>query len=208
MQAERSRLAHSCPCLRQFKACFDESLAMFVTYATELMEAFKEAAAALTEQFREELKPLGIEIGEKGVHVYHKTHAAPRGDNPPLHLVPLSGGVFQLMCELTPPAGAAEGAETFIWNLVDLEADWKSAKVDGEAFPTTTVPADAPDQERGLRLLAPDELRKDLGPSYQPVKEQRRQFKREYWDWAVKAHADGGDPPAGVAALPAECGWP
>ena len=49
--------------------------------------------------------------------------------------------------------GAAEGAETFIWNLVDLEADWKSAKVDGEAFPTTTVPADAPDQERGLRLL-------------------------------------------------------
>ena len=199
--------ADSQPFLCQFKGCFDESLATFVTYAGELMEAFKEAAAAMTEQFRDELKPLGISIGEKGVHAYHKTHAAPKGDNPPLHLVPLSGGVFQLMCELTPPAGAV-GAENFIWNLVDLEADWKSATIDGEAFPTTAVPADAPDQERGLRLLAPDELRKDLDGEYQEVKQQRRQFKRDYWDWAAKAHTDGGDPPAWGAALPAECTWP
>ena len=123
----------------QFQACFDESLAMFVTYAKELMEALKAAAEAVIEKITSELKPLGIGIGPQAVHVYHKTHAAPRGDNPPLHLVPLSGGVFQLMCELTPPAGA-DGAENFIWNLVDLEADWKSAKVDGKAFPTVTVP--------------------------------------------------------------------
>jgi len=182
---------------------------MFVTYAKELMEAYKEAATALTDQIREELKPLGFGIGEKGVHVYHKTHAAPRGDDPPLNLVPLSGGVFQLMCELTPPAGAAEGAENFIWNIVDLEADWKSASVDGKAFPTTTVPADAPDCERGLRLIAPDDLRLDLDGMYQNlVKKQRRAYKRQYWDWAVKAHADAAAaPPAWVAALRAECGW-
>jgi len=224
----------------QFQACFDESLAMFVTYAKELMDAFKAAAEALSEQIRSELKPLGVDIGPQGVHVYHKTHAAPRGDKPPLHLVPLSGGVFQLMCEVTPPAGA-DGAEPFIWNLVDLEADWKSAQVDGKAFPTVTVPltltlipalaqahspspspspnpcpnpnpspnqvpSDAPDTERGLRLLAPDELRKDLEGKYQEVKEQRRAYKREYWDWA-KAHADESAPPAWVQALPADCGW-
>ena len=120
----------------QFQACFDESLAMFVTYAKELMEALRAAAEAVLEKITSELKPLGIGIGPQAVHVYHKTHAAPRGDNPPLHLVPLSGGVFQLMCELTPPGGG----EPFIWNLVDLEADWKSAKVDGKAFPTVTVP--------------------------------------------------------------------
>ena len=120
----------------QFQACFDESLAMFVTYAKELMEALKAAAEAVLEKITSELKPLGIGIGPQAVHVYHKTHAAPRDGKPPLHLVPLSGGVFQLMCELTPPAGA----EPFIWNLVDLEADWKSAKVDGKAFPTVTVP--------------------------------------------------------------------
>ena len=120
----------------QFKACFDESLAMFVEYAKELMEALKAAAEAVLEKITSELKPLGIGIGPQAVHVFHKTHAAPRGDNPPLHLVPLSGGVFQLMCELTPPGGG----DPFIWNLVDLEADWKSAKVDGKAFPTVTVP--------------------------------------------------------------------
>ena len=120
----------------QFQACFDESLAMFVTYAKELMDALKAAAEAVIGKITSELKPLGIGIGPQGVHMYHKTHAAPRGDNPPLHLVPLSGGVFQLMCELTPPGGG----EPFIWNLVDLEADWKSAKVDGKAFPTVTVP--------------------------------------------------------------------
>ena len=124
----------------QFQACFDESLAMFVTYAKELMEALKAAAEAVIGQITSELKPLGIGIGTQAVHVYHKTHAAPRDGKPPLHLVPLSGGVFQLMCELTPPAGA----EPFIWNLVDLEADWKSAKVDGKAFPTVTVPVKAP----------------------------------------------------------------
>lgn len=193
--------------LCQFKACFGESLTEFVTYAGELMEAFKEAAAAMTEQIVDELKPLGISIGEKGVHVYHKTHAAPRGDDPPLHLVPLSGGVFQLMCELTPPVGAV-GAENFIWNLVDLEADWKSATIDGEAFRTTTVPADAPDQERGLRLLAPDDLRKDLDGDYQEVKRQRRKFKRDYWDWAATACTNVACPPAWVAALPVECSWP
>ena len=30
--------------LMQFKACFDESLAMFVVYAKEVMEAFRAAA--------------------------------------------------------------------------------------------------------------------------------------------------------------------
>ena len=131
-----------------FKACFGESLEKFVTYATELMDALKAAAEALIEKITSELKPLGIGIGPQGVHMYHKTHAAPRGDNPPLHLVPLSGGVFQLMCELTPPGGG----EPFIWNLVDLEADWKAwkladgrtAKVDGKAYPTVTVPANEP----------------------------------------------------------------
>ena len=43
-------------------------------------------AEALGEQIRSELKPLGIDLGPKGVHVYHKTHAAPRGDSPPLDL--------------------------------------------------------------------------------------------------------------------------
>ena len=181
---------------------------MFVKYAKELMEAFKVAATAAIEKIREELKPLGIGIGGKGVHVYHKTHAAPNARNPRgLHLVPLSGGVFQLMCELTPPA-SAEGAENFQWNIIDLEADWKSAKVDGEAFPMTTVPADAPDPERGLRMLAPNDLRKDLNGKYQPAKERRRRLKRAYWDWAVVAHTTGGDMPEWVASLPAECGWP
>ena len=69
------------------------------------------------------------------------------------------------------------------------------------------VPSDAPDAERGLRLLAPDELRKDLEGKYQEVKEQRRAYKREYWDWAVKAHASASAPPAWVQALPADCGW-
>ena len=39
----------------------------------------------------------------QGVHVYHKTHAAPRDGYPPLKLVPLSGGVFQLMCANPKP---------------------------------------------------------------------------------------------------------
>ena len=47
----------------------------------------------------------------------------------------------------------------------------------------------------------------DLEGKYQVVKEQRRAYKREYWDWAVKAHADGSAPPAWVQALPADCGW-
>ena len=69
------------------------------------------------------------------------------------------------------------------------------------------VPSDAPDAERGLRLLAPDALREDLNIKCQEVKESRRAYKREYWDWAAKAHADGSAPPAWAQALPADCGW-
>ena len=63
----------------QFQACFDESLAMFVTYAKELMDALKAAAEAVIGKITSERKPLGIGIGPQAVHVYHKTHAAPRG---------------------------------------------------------------------------------------------------------------------------------
>ena len=38
---------------------------MFVVYAKELMEAFRAEAEALGEQIREELKPLGIDLGPK-----------------------------------------------------------------------------------------------------------------------------------------------
>ena len=69
------------------------------------------------------------------------------------------------------------------------------------------MPSDAPDTERGLRLLAPDALREDLNIKCQEVKESRRAKKRAYWDWAAKAHADGSAPPAWAQALPADCGW-
>ena len=68
------------------------------------------------------------------------------------------------------------------------------------------VPSDAPDAERGIRLLAPDALREDLNIKCQEAKESRRAYKREYWDWA-KAHANDPAPPAWVQALPADCGW-
>ena len=67
------------------------------------------------------------------------------------------------------------------------------------------MPSDAPDTERGLRLLAPDALREDLNIKCQEVKESRRAYKRKYWDWA--ASADASAPPAWVKAFPADCGW-
>ena len=69
------------------------------------------------------------------------------------------------------------------------------------------MPSNAPDAERGLRLLAPDELRQDLEGKYQAVKEQRRAYKREYWDWAEKANAEASETPPWVQALPADCDW-
>ena len=42
------------------------------------MEKMKEAAEKLLHVIKAELEPHGFKIGAKGVHVYHKTHAAPR----------------------------------------------------------------------------------------------------------------------------------
>ncbi len=143
-----------------------------------------------------EFEPLGIKLGPQAAHNFHKTHAA-NG----LHLVPLSGGVFQLMVELEAPTGAL-----FEWNLVDLEADWKTAvpacHPKGRAFDTVTVTDANGAPERGLRLLSPAPLREDLNPDYQPAKSRRRELKRRYWDWAVARHVatGGGDSPVGAAA--------
>jgi hypothetical protein len=184
------------------KECFNEMIAKFVDYADKLMAALQATVARALPAIEAEFAPLGVSVGPRGTHVFHKTHAAPR---PPategLHLVPLSGGVYQLMVELRGPTG-----EMFDWNIVDLECDWKSAKPachpEGRAFETVTVPDDGAAPERGLRLLAPAPLRKDLDPEYQAAKNRRRELKRRYWDWAAARHAaaNSAAPAAGAAA--------
>lgn len=172
--------------------CCEEALALFVEYATRLMGALKARCSEFATAIEKEMAPHGIGFGPKGVHVYHKTHAAaPKNKDgtmgEPLHLVPLSGGVFQLMVELTAPTPAKD---VFIWNVVDLECDWKTGKnPHGTCFPTETVPMELRSvMGRGLRLLSCDEVRKDLDNKYQVAKEERRRLKREYYDWAKAAY--------------------
>lgn len=131
------------------------------------------------------LVPLGVRVGPKRVHVYHKTHTAGG-----LDLVPMSGGVFQLMVELEHVETGVEDG-TFMWNVVDLECDWKTAKPGGEAAAVEVVD-DTSAPEHGLRLLSAAALREDLNGRYQPSKELRRRLKREYWDWAVANSSGGG----------------
>jgi len=112
------------------QACFDQALAGFASYAQALLERMRLALVAVLPSVEAALAPHGIRVGPQGVRVFHKTHAAGRSGKPPLNLVPLSGGVFQLVVEMLPPAadGAAEGAAPFLWNVVDLESDWRSPK--------------------------------------------------------------------------------
>ena len=125
------------------------------------------------------MRPLGICIGSAGCHISHKTHAS-NG----LHLVPLSGGVLQLMVQLN------KAGEIFEWNVVDLECDWKTAKPKSSACPVEIVDnKDLP--EYNLRMFREKEMRLDLNFKHQPNKELRRKLKREYWDWAVSVFRAG-----------------
>jgi hypothetical protein len=173
------------------KACYDEAILEFVTYAKGHLDAISANIATLLPAITSELAPLGITIAPEqssnGVYVYHKTHAAPRGGKPGLHLVPLSGGVFQIMLEL------AKGEHKFYWNIVDFEADWKSVQDRGDftSFaesggntPVHIVSADADPQLHGIRIPTKEWMRKDLNLVCQPGKEGRRGLKRDYWDWA------------------------
>jgi hypothetical protein len=160
------------------KECFDEALAEFVVHAKALMEELQKVAEAALPLIEQEMLPLGIKVGPRGALVFHKTHAASG-----LHLVPLSGGVFQLMVELVHSSGDA-----FMWNVIDLECDWSSAlpacHPKGVAKPVELV-TDPSLPEFGLRMLEMAALREDLIPKYQECKEGRRAMKRSYWDWAV-----------------------
>ena len=106
-----------------FAACKRETIARFVAHAAALMAAMEAATAALLPEVERALAPRGFGLGAAGVHVHHKTHTAARAGKPPFHIVPVSGGVFQLMVELIHTASG----HSFLWNVVDLEADWKLA---------------------------------------------------------------------------------
>ena len=203
-----------------FQECFAEALAGFVEFAKRVLERMRVVMEEALPQIAAALAPLGIRVGPQGAMAVHKTHAAARNGKPPLNLVPLSGGVFQLVVELVPPdavapappTGAARtirstpsspsilrggigssgggAAQTFIWNVVDLESDWKSAKVCGAPTPVEVATDDPWYPEHGLRLLAPGALRIDLDGQYQESKAHRRELKRAYWDWAKAWNAE------------------
>ena len=167
-----------------FRACKQETIALFVEHAATLMAEMAAATKRMLPQIERELAQHGFKLGRGGVHIHHKTHTAAREGKPPFHIVPVSGGVFQLMMELTYAGNA------FLWNIVDLEADWKLAGPCGKPAPCEVVAADSALPVRDLKLLAPTALRADLEHKFQPNKEQRRAYKREYWDWAVARHAE------------------
>lgn len=192
-----------------YQACMDEAIASFVVYATRLMERLRGVLVEALPAIEREFAPQGIEVcgsrqkvPQNGVCVHHKTHAAAKGNQPALHLVPLSGGVFQLMIELSAPcAGPGKGAHanrpcTFYWNVIDLEADWKTATVGGAPSPVEIAAEDDLSvPEHGLRLLSADACRADLNGRFQVLKYRRRELKKAYWDWSVRWHAEYGGVP-------------
>ena len=78
---------------------------------------------------------------------------------------------------------------SFPWLAAELEvgpSHLSPCRVDGAPCPVELIDTDESGvTERGLRVIAADALRADLEAKYQPAKEKRRAFKREYWDWAV-----------------------
>lgn len=175
-----------------FRECKQETIKLFVEHAAKLMAEMAAVTKQRLPQIEGELAQHGFKLGPEGVHIHHKTHTAARAGKQPFHIVPVSGGVFQLMIQLTY-AGHA-----FLWNVVDLEADWKLAGPCGKPAPCEVVAADAAMPIRGLKLLAPTALRADLEHNFQPNKEQRRAYKRDYWDWAAARHAEQNPAGRGV----------
>ncbi len=62
-----------------------------------MAEAIKGAIPEINDEFEKH----DIKVGESGVHVHHKTVGG--SGEKTVQLVPLSGGVFQLMIELISP---------------------------------------------------------------------------------------------------------
>lgn len=171
-----------------FQACYNEAIASFVAYAKRLLERLRVVLVEALPAIEREFAPQRIEVPAGGIRIMHKTHAAAQGNKPPLHLVPLSGGVFQLTVELTAPGrGRGDRApETFFWNVIDVEADWKTASAGGAPAPVEVAVDDPALPEHRLRMLSADAIRADLNNKFQVVKRRRRELKRAYWDWAVK----------------------
>ncbi len=176
------------------QASFDKVIREFVEYALLHMEQVKDALLKVQPTIAAALKPLGVSFADDAegpVIMHHKTHTDPPQR---LNLVPLSGGVFQVVVRLRK-----DGA-SFSWNILDFEADWKSVHNRGDftklikqqgVTPTEMVNS-KPDGScnwhlNGLHVPTQEWMRKDLGIKCQPAKEERRHLRRVYWDEVMKS---------------------